>query len=289
MLAFLTGGGWRMEVTCTVDTSNLMRANMLLMRHSRRSPARCINSTAYHVIKDVVDANGGFPVVAQSTIDTDMHVTVTPVVSAGSRGEVNITGNVEKTRAMMIVVARMHPNSKYSMMTGNRWPLAFPDSQGITFVGGQIGPRSPSPLERMANKINFWNYVEQVAERMVKARHSSTGFLKKSWIDLKVVLLPFAMGRNAVNAAAVTDYAQVEPAKEGYPLSVCTVSNTLGVGLKTTKELSEKYNEANHRIATPRIQAAINREFEKKVKLADSMEWAKDEPELRALGLMVQP
>ena len=277
------------QTTCAVDTSNLMRANTILVRHSKRSPARCINSTAYHVIKDVVEADGGFPVVAQSTIDTEMQVTVTPIVSTGSKVDVNITGNVEKTAAMMIVVARMHPNSKYSLMTGNRWPVAMPQMQGVTLAGGKFGPRSPSPLERMANKINFWNYVEQVAERMVKARHSSTGFLKKSWIDLKVAILPFAKGENPFGGGMIARYADVKPAQEGYALSVCTISNTLGVSYETTKELSEKYNEANHRVATPRIQAAINREFDKKVKLASQQEWAKDEPELRALGLLVQP
>ena len=130
--------------------------------------------------------------VSQSTIDSDMQVTVTPIVSAGSKGQTNITSNVEKTRAMMIVVARMHPNSKYSMETGNRWPVAIPMSGLGVSRGSGFGPFMPSPLDRMAAKLNFWNFVEQVAERMVKARHSSTGFLKKSWIDLKVALLPFA-------------------------------------------------------------------------------------------------
>ena len=48
-----------MNLTATFDTQNLNRAQSILLRHSRRSPARCINSTAYHVIKDVVEAGGG--------------------------------------------------------------------------------------------------------------------------------------------------------------------------------------------------------------------------------------
>ena len=277
------------NTTCRIDTTNLMAAQKILLRHSKRSPARCVNSTAYFVIKDVVEANGGFPVVSQGTIDSDMQVTVTPIVSAGSNGQSNITGNVEKTRAMMIVVARMHPNSKYSMETGNRWPVAMPLTGLGVSRGGGMGPFVPSSLDRMAARLNFWNYVEQVAERMVKARHSSTGFLKKSWIDMKVALAPFAFGNEQSSSVATTDYSEVKPAKEGYAMVTCIVSNTLGVGLKTTHELSEKYNEANHRIAEPRIQDAINREFDKKVKLASSKDWAKDEPELRALGLLVSP
>lgn len=135
----------------------------------------------------------------------------------------------------------------------------------------------------------FWGWVKQVAERMIRARHSSTGFLKKSWIDLKVSILPFALGKSQSSALISTDYSEVDPAKEGYALAVCRVSNNLGVGKKTTKELSEKYNQANHDIAEPRIQLAINREFNKKMALAAKQEWVNDEPELKLLGLQVSP
>ena len=124
---------------------------------------------------------------------------------------------------------------------------------------------------------------------MVRARHSSTGFLKKSWIDLKVSLLPFALGKADAPGVVVTQYSEVKPAKEGNAVAVCAVSNMLGVGMRTTKELSEKYNEANHQIGGRRLQAAIDREFEAKMKIAASREWAKDEPELRLLGMMVKP
>jgi hypothetical protein len=131
--------------------------------------------------------------------------------------------------------------------------------------------------------------VEQIAERMIRARHSSTGFLKKSWIDLKVSILPFALGKEVSSTSVITDYSEVNPAKEGSAVSVCKVSNTLGVGNRTTKELSEKYNAANHRVSEPRIRDAINREFDKKMALAAKQEWAKDEPELRVLGFNVMP
>jgi hypothetical protein len=154
-----------MNLTARVDTTNLMRAQTILLRHSKRSPARCINSTAYFVIKDVVEADGGFPVVSQSTIDSDMQVTVTPIVSAGSKGKNNITFDIERTQAEMIVVSRMSPNSKYSKETGNRWPVAKPSSGLGVSRGSLFGPFRPSPLDRMAAKINFWNYVKAVAER----------------------------------------------------------------------------------------------------------------------------
>src|ERR1019366_8817217 len=118
-----------MDLTCKMDTTNLMMAQKILICYSNRSPARCINSTAYHVINDVVEADGGFPVVSQSRIDSDMEVTSTPVLSTrGPRkglplksGESDIEVP-DMSMAMKLVIAAMNPNSKYSLSTGNRWP-----------------------------------------------------------------------------------------------------------------------------------------------------------------------
>ena len=287
-----------MDLTCRVDTTNLMRANTILMRHSNRSPARCLNSTAYHVIKDVAD---GFPVVAQGTIDSDMNVTTSPAVLNSGRLSKDKTRQHEliafgnrtpddedvsaQNTAERIVLARMHPGSKYSIETGNRWGIAPPDFGRGRSMSRRFGGSATD------STALFWAWVKEVAERMIRARHSSTGFLKKSWIDLKVSLLPFAMGSNNPfgGSGMITNYSDISPAKEGSNAVICRVSNTLGVGYGTTKELSEKYNQANHEIAEPRIRDAINREFKKKLDLADKQEWAKDEPELRALGLLVNP
>lgn len=272
-----------------IDTSNLMRAQTILLRHSNRSPARCINSTAYHVIKDVVEANGGFPVVEQSTIDSDMGVTSTPILSTRgtSKGLPLKSGKTElevpdMSEAMKVVIARMNPNSKYSLSTGNRWPVATQGGWHAMIKGFARAYGSENAFAMALDAIR------PIAERMVRSRRSSTGFLKKSWIDVKVLLLPFALGRGD-SATMVTDYSEINPAKEGKPLTVCKISNMLGVGNKTTNELSEKYNKANHEISEPRIRDAINREFDAKVKIAAAQEWAKDEPELRVLGLLVKP
>lgn len=285
-----------MQTTCKVDTSNLMRAQMVLLRHSKRSPARCINSTAYHVIKDVVESDGGFPVVSQSTIDSDMEVTTTPkLATKGPRKGLPIKSGAsdvevpDMSAAMKIVIARMNPQSKYSLSTGNRWPVSSPGGWHAFIKQFSMPKDYRHGIPNGSAFALALGAIRPIAERMVKARHSSTGFLKQAWIDLKVSILPFALGKTVSSAAVVTDYSEVDPAKEGYPLSVCKVSSTLGVGARTTKELSEKYNRANHEIAEPRIRNAINREFDSKMAMAAKAEWAKDEPELAALGLLVKP
>jgi hypothetical protein len=191
----------------------------------------------------------------------------------------------DMSAAMAITIARMNPQSAYSLSTGNRWPVA---SQGgwHAMIKGFARAYGAQNAYSMA-----LDAIRPIAERMVRARHSSPGFLKKSWIDLKVALIPFAMGQSNPfgGGGMLTNYADVSPAKEGSSMAVCRVSNTLGTGYQTTKELSEKYNEANHRIAEPRLQAAISREFDSKMALAAKAEWAKDEPGLAALGLLVKP
>lgn len=265
-------------------------AQKILLRHTKRSPARCLNSTAYFVIADVVEADGGFPVVAQSTIDSDMQVTTTPrLVTKGKRKGLPMKdGSVDVdvpdlSAAMLIVMARMNPNSKYSLDTGNRWPVFSPGGSANSMIHGFARAYGSQNAMQM-----FMDVIRPIAERMVKARHSSAGFIRNSWIELKVALAPFALGKSEALANA-NDYSVIKPALEGASAPYCTVSNILGVGLRTTAPLSEKYNAANHRIAEPRLQRAIDREFAAKVKYADAQEWAKDEPDLKALGLLVTP
>ena len=262
---------------------NLTRAQNILLQHTKRSPSRCINSTAYHVIKDVVEAGGGFPVVSQSTIDTDMEVTVEPKIGVHGKP---LKGKTEISipnfsLATLIVMARMNPASKYSLLTGNRWPVR---KRKISDFARAYGHENAVEM--------FMEAIRPIADRMIRARHSSTGYLKLSWIDLKKLLAPFAMGKsNMSTGVTVGDYSDVKPAKEGSVLAICTVSNTLGVepgASQTTKELAEKYNEANIRIGVPRLQAAINREFEGKMRVADRNGWTEDVAALEACGMMTR-
>ena len=283
-----------MNVTCQLDMRNLANAMKILMQHSNRSPARCINSTAYHVIKDVVEYSGGFPVVAQSTIDADMEVTVTPklAVSGARKGKPLRSGasDIEvpnKSAAMMIVIARMNPLSRYSIETGNRWPVATPGGKGSrAMIQGFAKAYGSENAMSM-----FYDEIRDRAKRMVRTRHSSTGFLKLSWIQLKTLLLPYALGQANVRVSATAnDYSMIEPAKNGN-LAVCTVSNVLGVNMgmgKTTKELAEKYNAANHRIGTERLRAAINREFDSKMRLIEKKGLMEEMAALQSCGMLVR-
>lgn len=107
------------------------------------------------------------PAAEISRIDSELEVAVTPVLSTRGKNKGLPLKSGKKSvavpdasAAMMIAIARLHPNSKYSQMTGNRWPVAMPNTEG---------------------REEFFDAMARVAARMVSARHSSTHFLQTGW------------------------------------------------------------------------------------------------------------
>lgn len=64
------------------------------------------------------------------------------------------------TVGMMRVLSRMHPNSARSLSTGNRWPVAMPQTHGA---------------------VAFWEAVVNIANTQLAASRSSTHFLQAGW------------------------------------------------------------------------------------------------------------
>lgn len=285
-----------MELTCQFDTRNLMRAQMILLRHTNTAPALIINRTALAVARTAQKLTWA---VGQEKIDTELRVQTLPVVKIATRGPRKGTliktgksvyvHDFPRSEAMMIVLARMQtpgisvstdrPN--FNLITGNRWALAKPT---MTMRSGakRIG-------QGLSNAAQFWAWVEQVADRMIAARHSSSGFLKHSWAAIIMRLLPFANdggGTPDTGSHAVLLSGEVDAAKPGSAVVVCKISNTIGMN-NPNSVLGEKYNKAAHEILEPVLQAAINSEFVGKLEYANKQEWARLEPELKELGMLI--
>lgn len=152
-------------MVATVDTTSLNRALFLAARTSTRDFRNIIDSTGFFI---AVKAQLYTPAVDQETINSELDVTTFPaILESGKRSTAKNKQNSSimlpvgrGSLAEMIVVARMHPGSKYSMMTDNRWPVTMPRTEGIA---------------------NFWFAVQEIAEKMIKARHSSTAWFKAGW------------------------------------------------------------------------------------------------------------
>ena len=82
------------------------------------------------------------------------------------------------TAAERIVLARMHPKSRYNQRTGGVYRLDKPIfSSPSPGGGGTLTGRGRYQLGAQ-NRLRFWAWVEERAEIMTKARKSSGGFYK---------------------------------------------------------------------------------------------------------------
>jgi len=93
----------------------------------------------------------------------------------------------------MIVIASMWPNSKFNRLTGHVWQrqMLAPRAAGAK---GMYGTAT----------IDFWTRIEQIAVRMVKARHSSSGFFKACAATVVSMFKPAISTDAAVRAMAMT-------------------------------------------------------------------------------------
>ncbi len=281
-------------LTCRLDTSNLWKAQTIFLRYSNTVPAWSVNKTALFCIRA---AQRDTPAVTPGRVNTDMNVSTSPMVTkkgllSRDKSKQNSVVTFHNrlpdeddvsamNTAQRIVLARMHPTSKYSLETGNRWPVPIPE-----FGKGTQEQRNDATAL-------FWKYVADVATRMVKARRSSVAFLNASWTAIIYQLLPnvppgyrggFGMETNQFSKDLLT--GEVTPARTNQPTPFCIVSNTIGMK-GVTPELAEKYNNAGHRILGPILQMAINREYDGKMAEAARRGWLDEQGKLIQLGFKV--
>lgn len=166
------------ELSASVDASRLRSAIPEIVAFGRRTLVeQCVTSAAFICQR----AQQLTPTTPLSRIDADMQAQYSTAVNKNgelSRNKRKQQANMslpERGAAEMIVVARMHPNSKFNRMTGGKWLLQKPALNASKFVRA-YGESGGS----MAKQV-FWNWVAAAAERMVRARRSSKDFLKAGW------------------------------------------------------------------------------------------------------------
>ena len=157
------------EMTSTVDVEGLARLVPQIVAFGRRTMREQCITSAYFICRE---AQNNTRFVEIGTIDAELEVEVTPRTKGGKvskakrphHKEVTIIPGVRVPIGVLIVMARTDPESEYSKLTGNRWPL----NAGMLPTGPGSGPGR-------AEMIRQW------LERMTLARHSSTHFLQHGW------------------------------------------------------------------------------------------------------------
>ena len=149
------------NVSVTVDTTGLQSVIPALVEYGRRTvDEQCVTSMGMIL----QDAQKWTPFVATTRMDADLNVEAFGVTKGGKLSKAKNPRRkdyrVQGQAGLMIVVARMHPGSKYNELTGNRWALQKPPTKG---------------------EAEFWEWVADALNRMTRARHSSGHFLQAGY------------------------------------------------------------------------------------------------------------
>lgn len=255
-----------------------MEAHRVLHVYSTTAPSEALAKAVAFVVKDAKDHTY---FTTTSKIDTELQVQTTPVIATRGRnaGQPLRSGRknyavTEGGLATKIVLARLNPYSNYNILTDRRYWLprfGFSPGQGVA---------------------GFWKKVEQVAQRMVAARHSSIKFFLQSW---NAVIGALA----AIVPANYTDYfnrvaGKTNPAL-GAASSTGMSTNNVTITIENRLGMDSRYptinairNMSAHQQLVPVLQAAIDRNFEKQMQLIAKKKLLDLSPQLKALGLNVQ-
>lgn len=231
-----------------VDSSSLNRAIAMGLDVTTQEPRNLVLNAGRGI---ALKTKALTPFVTLERIDTELGVISTPILSTrGKRKGLPLKSGrksiavPDQSVAMKIVLARLHPGSKYNQSTRQRWAL---DRATFSPGGGKAG---------------FWAKVKEVATRMVSARHSSTHFLQAGWATVYQKLTLFRYNRALVEDLAATaatqpgvydDLGAVTLSGGGTNVSL-VLENMVGMKGKN----SESYNEALQKHGGPALQAGVD-------------------------------
>lgn len=243
-----------------IDTSGLRAAVPKIVAFGRRTmEEQCITSAAFICL----DAQANTPAVEIGRIDQELEVNVTGYTKKGRlskaknpherRVTLKDTGK-EVPLAVLIVMARTDPDSKYSLSTGNRWPL---DADSL--------PKGPG--SSLARKFKIMEWIQ----KMTMARHSSTHFLQHGWAPAIGRLLrhpAYYAGRSKFKLAEQTKINPINTMSHddlGMAMVVTSGDSTMvtsenAVGAGTNAVLSAKHRNALIEYGLEPLKNAIDKE-----------------------------
>lgn len=261
-------------ISAEVDTTKLDAALQVAMRWSKH-PETVLDRTAYAIVVRAIEET---PVVSQATIDAELGTgsyspkkrkNLLPRV-AGKRLPRRVyfgTKNIAVTRmfsakagqtntmplaAAIIQASVLNPvqtaarggYSNYNMRTGMRYARAQSPFKGKTRQAGRAAMRA-------------------AVHRMIAARHSSTGFLRLGWIEVKKALR--MQNYQDMAGSGVDEMSKGEVRRTVSPgLYVLEIVNTIGTKGSNPTALA-RYNRALLQYGGPALQRAVDAEGETKL------------------------
>jgi hypothetical protein len=199
-------------------------------------------------------------IVSPALITTQMRSTAAMAeMASGMLAAKKDRRNRSLTMAQRIVLARMHPNSRFNRMTGGVFKLERPKGNG------------GSPTQNRKYKLGgqavskFMDWVDSRAERMIKARRSSSGFFN---LGAQIIRLIFSKSKSPVR---VTELGEALPGGGGVSKAIGRVAGgTMAMSgggvakasfwVATTEPDSKGANRAIERLMLPHWQKAVDDE-----------------------------
>jgi hypothetical protein len=184
------------KVTMKLDTAQLRRSFEALARNTRQVPSKIVNSACYNVAYKAME---NMPVVTPARMDQELGATSTPAILKSGALSKNKNRQMENVSlqpwsyAAMIVIASMHPDSHFNQLTGKVWQrqMLLPRAAGASGMYGTA-------------RNDFITRINEIAIRMVKARHKSSAFFKACAGTIVAMFKPSISGDSTVRALAMT-------------------------------------------------------------------------------------
>lgn len=254
------------DLDMKLDMGSLDRAMHMAESWSASTPGFLAIRTAQRIVSKVQDYT---PFTSQGTIDTELEVVFAPGktptgrLSKQSKNATALFGTQqdaggEKSLAYLIQLARMAPGSKYNATTNNRWrlPAGFEMLKGL-------------------DKTGRATLLQALADRMLRARHSSTHFLIAGWASSakKVYALRGWLSRieageyggDDLNAGFSNQKVSPKPNMSGVKFTTGSTSAEIVVSNRIGMEDSmvngsnaENYNKALMTYGMPALQRAVD-------------------------------
>lgn len=272
-----------------IDTTNFMKAQAVWRRHSRTEPAKNLNRAVYFVIRRAQQLT---PRVMPGVMDSELGVLTQPKIKRngqlshdkkGRGSKINVLGHITSgggyaaplaaliinARVLRADISRSQPGmSKYNRITGMRYARLYSPFKGVSRRTGAA---------KMTAAIT----------RMVRYRHSSSGFFRASWGAVMDAMLPGLPGFKSpkMDKPSPPGIGAASPAIPGSTHVQCVIENRLG--MEGNPILASARNRAAHRILGPALQQAIDLEFSESIRKFDAKGWLADAPELANYGFVL--
>jgi hypothetical protein len=229
--------------TFKVETGRLRAAIKERLRYPGRTEAEAVNTSAFYI---AVNTKNAMPAASIRKIDTDLDKFVVPIFRvkglAGptKRTKVKFGKGTARQDAPLIALII---NSRVGK--SGRWGLSASPFKGVSRAAGRAA------MQRMAQKL-------------LKARHSSTNFLRSGWIGAIRDLYSSAKRRAGGSPLEGSNFdydfdkrGSALPAKEGSWNVVASAENNTGAIGQSAAEA----NDALHRYGDIILQREVDAEY----------------------------